>query len=359
MQLLNGRDLLETHSLARRDIEHLLELASLFKGIGPAGSALDLLRGRTLLLLFFRNSTRTRISFATAMQQLGGFVQVPDTEGLRINLERTRRDGEAVQDMARATDLFVDCVGIRLNGPIATPGATPKLGLGTAFLQEYARHSAKPVISLACDMQHPTQALADVMAMKEQVGDLRRKKLVVHWAYSPDVKYCSSIQADALMAAEFGMDVTVASPPDYDLDPFTEGLIRSTCARQGGAYVRSSDLHAAVEGADFVFPRTWVSNQFYIHKREEEEALALSHRDWRLTASLLRRTNNASFMHVMPFDRGNEVDDDVADGPNALYLKQAENLLHVRKAVLLSLLGDMGSLDAVRDLSNRTCDARR
>jgi len=102
-----------------------------------------------------------------------------------------------------------------------------------------------------------------------------------------------------------------------------------------------------VEGADVVFPRKWVSPDYYIHTNEEELRLAAQHKDWRLTEALLKLTDNARFIHVMPFDRGNEVDDSVADGPNSLVYDQAENLLHVRKAFLALLMADSNLVESI------------
>ena len=102
-----------------------------------------------------------------------------------------------------------------------------------------------------------------------------------------------------------------------------------------------------MEGADVIFPRTWVSRDYYIHTQEEEHRIAAQYKDWRLTEDLLKLTNNARFIHVMPFDRGNEVDDSVADGPNSLVYDQAENLLHVRKAFLASILADVSEVEKI------------
>ena len=196
-------------------------------------------------------------------------------------------------------------------------------------------------------MQHPTQAIADIMVMKESVGDIRGKKLVAMWAYSPIVRHYTSIQADALIAATYGMDVTIAYPEGYDLDPGMESLIRKESAANSGKFEITHDYKKAVEGADFVFPRTWVSPDYYIHTKEEELRIASKYKDWRLTEDLLKLTNNARFIHVMPFDRGNEVDDSVVDGPNSLVYDQAENLLHVRKAFLALTMADSGLLESI------------
>lgn len=342
---LKGRDVLTTNEWTKEELDQVLDLAIKLKAMGEDAKALDLLTGKTLMLLFFRTSTRTRISFTAAMSQMGGYVQVPDPEGLRLSLEERPGFGESLKDTARVTDRYVDCVGIRLSGPIVDKNGVLRPGLGDAITKKYAEYSAKPVINLACDMQHPTQALADIMVMQERIGELKGKKLVAHWAYSPIVRHYTSIQADGLIAATYGMDVTIAYPEGYDLDPATEALIRAECEKNGRTYAVSQDLHSAVEGADIIFPRTWVSPDFYIHPKEEELRRAAQYKDWRLTEDIMRLTNDAKFIHVMPFDRGNEVDDSIVDGPNSLVYDQAENLLHVRKAFLASVLADVSEIE--------------
>ena len=344
---LKGKDVLTSNEWRKEELDQVLDLAVKLKAMGEEAKSLDMLSGKTLLLLFFRGSTRTRISFSAAMEQLGGMVQVPDPGGLRLSLEDKPGVGESLQDTAKVTDRYVDCVGIRLSGPIADKKGVLRPGLGDAVTRRYAEFSQKPVINLACDMQHPTQAMADIMVMQESLGDLKGKKFVTHWAYSPIVRHYTSIQADALIAATYGMDVTVAYPEGYDLDPETEALIRKECEHNGRKFVISHDLDSGVEDADVIFPRTWVSPNFYIHTREEELRIASQYTDWRLTEDLLKRTNDARFIHVMPFDRGNEVDDSIADGPNSLVYDQAENLLHVRKAFLASILADVSVLEKI------------
>ncbi|MGB6865459.1 MAG: hypothetical protein WBE11_07175 [Candidatus Aminicenantaceae bacterium] len=344
---LKGRDVLTTNEWTKEELDQVLDLAFKLKSMGEAAKSLEVLKGKALLLLFFRSSTRTRISFTAAMEQLGGMVQVPEPGGLRLSLEDKPGVGESLKDTAKVTDRYVDCVGIRLSGPIADKNGVLRPGLGDAITEKYAEFSDNPVINLACDMQHPTQALADIMVMKESAGNLKGKKLVAHWAYSPIIRHYTSIQADALIAATYGMDVTVAYPEGYDLDPQTESLIREECAKNGQRFKISHDLKGSAEGADFIFPRTWVSPNFYVHPQEEELRIAAQFKDWRLTEALLARTNNAHFIHVMPFDRGNEVDDSIADGPNSLVYDQAENLLHVRKAFLASVLADFDVLEKI------------
>jgi len=342
---LKGKDVLATNEWTKAELDQILDLAFKLKAMGVKARTLKILEGKTLLLLFFRGSTRTRISFAAAMEELGGFVQCPDPGDLRLSLEEKPGAGESLKDTALVTDRYVDCVGIRLSGPITDKDGVLRPGFGDAITRKFAEYAKSPVINLACDMQHPTQAIADIMVMKENLGELSGKKFVAMWAYSPIVRQYTSTQADSLIAATYGMDVSVVYPEGYDLDPGIQSRIEKECARNGRRFQISHDLKSAVAGADVIFPRTWVSPDYYIHTKEEEQRIAAQYKDWRLTENLLKLTNNARFVHVMPFDRGNEVDDSVADGPNSLVYDQAENLLHVRKAFLASIMTDVSVLE--------------
>ena len=335
---LKGKDMLTTSDWAKSELDQVLDLAFKLKQMGTASRALDILKGKPLLLLFFRSSTRTRISFTAAMQQLGGFVQSPDPGDLRLSLEERPGAGESLRDTALVVERYVDAVGMRIGGPIPGKNGEPLPGLGDAVLRKYAGFTKVPVINLASDAYHPTQAMADIMVMKETLGDLKDKKIVVMWAYSPLLRNLTSVQQDALIAATYSMNVTVVHPEGYHLDSSVMELTRKECAKAGRKFEISHDV---------VFPRNWWSPHYYTNTKDEEKRLAAQHKEWKLTESLLKVTNNARFMHVMPFDRGNEVDDSIADGPNAVVYDQAEDLLHVRKAILASLMADSSSLDTI------------
>ena len=344
---LKGTDILATSDWAKSELDQVLDLAFKMKQMGTTSRSLDILKGKTLLLLFFRPSTRTRISFTAAMEQLGGFVQCPDPGDLRLSLDEKPGAGESLKDTAGVVERYVDAVAIRVGGPIPDEAGVPKPGLGDAIMQKFAKYTHVPVINLGSDLHHPTQAIADIMVMKETVGDLTGRKIAVMWAFSPLVRNLVSPLSDILISATYGMDVTVVYPEGYDLDPSIMSTAQRECTKNGRKFEISHDLKSALKGADVVFPRNWWSPHYYTNTKDEELRLAARHKDWRLTEPLLKLTNNARFIHVMPFDRGNEVDDSVADGPNSVVYDQAENLLHVRKALLTLLLAESSSLENI------------
>jgi len=345
---LKGKDILAISDWNKEELDQVLELAFKLKRMGVDSRSLDILKEKTLLLLWFKRSTRTWNSFTGAMEQLGGFVRSRDSKDLWIRVEETGGSGneESLKDTALVLDRYVDALGIRLTD--VTPeqvGKLPNWGDAQAVMQRLADYMESPVLNMASDMHHPTQSMADIMVMQEKLGDVRGKKAVLMWAYSPRVQSWSSAQGYPLVSAIYGMDVTIACPDGYDFDPVVMDRIKNECAKNGSKFEISHDLKKALEGADAIYPRNW-RQACYLDAAtgETERRLAAQHKDWRLTDDLLKITNNARFMHTMPFSRGYEVDASVADGPNAIIYDQAENLLHVRKAFLASLLADGSTL---------------
>jgi N-acetylornithine carbamoyltransferase len=341
---LKGKDIIVTSDWTKDELDQILDLAIKLKSKGAASRSLDILKGKTLMLLFFRTSTRTRTSFQIAMQELGGFVQCPDPKDLRLSLAEKPGTGETIKDTALVLERYVDALGIRLDDPTLEEGKPPSAEGPDDILRKFADCTKMPVINLMTALHHPTQAIADLMVMQENVGDVRGRKAVMMWAYSPLLRAHASPMSTGLIGGTYGMHVTFAYPEGYDLHPGVMSLIKEECSKGGGKLEISHDLKSALKGADFVYPRNWHTLDYHVHTTDEEKRLAAQHKDWRLTDSLMKLTNKGKFIHCMPFDRGNEVDDSVADGPNSIIYDEAENLVHVRKALLASLLVDDKSL---------------
>jgi len=349
---LKGKDFLATSDWTKGELDQALDLAFKFKQMGDASRSLDILKGKSLLLLWFEGSTRTWNSFTLAMQQLGGFVRSRDAKDIWLRLEEKPGTSlqESLKDTALVLDRYVDALGIRVFSlkPEQVGDRAPRWGDAQAVMQKFADYMKAPVINMASDMHHPTQSLTDIMVMKEKLGDVTGKKAVLMWGYSPKGSGPSSAQGYALISATYGMDVTIACPEGYEVGLPLMALAQKECAKSGRKFEISHDLKRALEGADAVYPRNW-RTRYYLDAegKEAEQRLAAQHKDWRLTEDLLKVTNNARFMHTMPFLRGCEVDASVADGPNSIIYDQAENLLHVRKAFLASLMADSSLLEGI------------
>ncbi|MBM4373200.1 MAG: ornithine carbamoyltransferase, partial [Deltaproteobacteria bacterium] len=211
-------------------------------------------------------------------------------------------------------------------------------GEGWSLLKEYAHHSDIPVMSMADDRFHPFQGLADFMGIRRHLGrDLRGKKAVLAWGHGALCRSWCSVQEYILMASRFGMDVTIAQPEGYDLDPEVIGWTRENCAKAGGRFEITHDQDHAYKGAHVVYSRNWMSPQGYQDgqlRKADEVKKALVLKDWICDSRKMALTSNALFTHPMPIDRNFEVTDEVASGARSIIYDVAENRLHVQKAVM-------------------------
>ena len=347
---LKGRDILTTSDWTKKELDKVLDLAFKFKKMGDNARCLDILKGKSVMLLWFAGSTRTWNSFVLAVQQLGGYIRSREAKDMRLRLGKPKTGSEeSLKDTAMVLDRYVDALGIRLME--LTPeevGRTPRWGDAHGVLRKFADYMEAPIINMNDDIAHPTQSMGDIMVMHEKLGgDVRGKKAVLMWAYSPRANQPASGQGHALIAATYGMNVTVIHPEGYDLNSSVMSVAQKECAKNGMKFEISHNPKEALEGADTVYPRIWQTSQYYENGKEEEQRLAARYKDWRLTESLMKITNNAHFMHTMPFCRGFEVDASVADGPNSIIYDQAEDLLYVRKAFLSLLMADEDQLKKI------------
>lgn len=321
--------------LGRDRLLDILDLASRLKGSVGRGE----LTGRSVGMLFFRGSLRTRASIEAAVNQLGGQVlnltAMSDFWDLEER-EGTVMDGRApehVKDAAAVLSRYVDMLGIRT----APEGSSWDIDRQDRVIHSWAAHSTVPVINLESAQHHPLQALGDLMTLREQLGALPGRRLAITWVHSPEpasVGVVHSLIHGALME---GMEVRVAHPSGFELDggilSEAEGMVEPS----GASLSTGLGLEDAVEGADVVYARSWESLEDYGNR-----TLAASHRAphkaWRIDSKLLGLGNDARLMHAMPIRRNVEVTDEILDGDRSLVVEQAENRLHSQKALLLHLL---------------------
>ncbi|MGA1974571.1 MAG: ornithine carbamoyltransferase [Conexivisphaerales archaeon] len=335
---LVGRDLLSTQDWSREEVEYCIDAASHIKSLYKSGSVPELFKNKTMFMLFYNTSTRTRSSFEAAATILGGHSQFIDFATTRGS------EGEAVKDVARMYERLGHVLGIR----ILENAVDYLYGKGHQVIQEYADNCDIPTVSMADDMFHPTQAIADMMTIKEKMHDkVERKNYVIAWTYTDHVRSWGSVQDEALIASRFGMDVTMAYPEGFDLDPAVMEWAKGNADASGSKFKVSHDLDEALEGAHVVFPRSWASHECVSvgmnrFGKEKEAALHGQYKEWILDQKKVDRMDKDSIVtHVLPVFRGQEATDEVMDGPHSVILDQAENLLYVRAAVLALLSGNM------------------
>jgi N-acetylornithine carbamoyltransferase len=311
------------------DLTTVLDLALRLKQDFATGVPHDhILRAKTLYMLFFEESTRTRNSFETGMTQLGGHAVYLEPKATQIG------HGENARDTGIVLSSYGNGIAIR----------DCRTGIGNKYLYEMASHADAPVINMQDDVDHPCQAMADLMTLIELFGrNLRGRKFVISWTYAPKyVRPMSVPQSLVWLMPRFEMDVTLAYPEGYHLMPGVLEKARALASEAGVQITETHDMGAAFEGADFLYPKSW--GPIMVTENETEvEAMAAGNAGWRVTTDKMALARkHAVYMHCMPIDRGHEADAEVIDGPQSIIYKQAENRLHVQKAILALTMGGRG-----------------
>lgn len=306
----------------------------------------DVLRNKALYLMFFNQSLRTRSSFQTGIAKMGGHaIELAPGEGIytpALPGHEIPYATERVSDVARVLSEFGDAVAIRMYGE----PAGWMYGQANRFMHEFSKWARIPVINMECDRFHPCQALADVLTLKEHYGDLAGRKLVISWAYSGSWHKPVAVPQSALLAAsKMGMDITVAHPEGFELDPLVMQKSQQFARNSGGALRVTHDFHDGAKGADIVYAKSWCSLQHLPQKlgdgvnEEAMTALFDKNRHWKVDDAVMNLAKPDSvYMHCLPADRNQEVSDDVLDGPRSLVFKQAANRLHAQNAIMAQLL---------------------
>jgi N-acetylornithine carbamoyltransferase len=317
---LRGRHFIDTEEWSDREIELLLETSSDLKRKFYRDEPHALLRDRTLFMLFFEQSTRTRNSFEAGMTQLGGHAHDLTPEKLQVS------HGETAKDTALVLSRFGHGIAIR----------NCDWGKGNAFIRDVAAISRVPVINMQCDRYHPCQAVADLLTVRERFGaDLRGRRIAVSWTYAPNyVRPISVPQSEILMMTRAGLDVVLAHPPEFRLEPEILARARANAARLGSKFEVVDDMDAAFAGASIVYPKSWGC---LLHEPVREAAVATieKHPGWVCDERRMQLARpEAIYMHPLPASRGREVTDAVIDGPQSAVWDQAENRLHTAKGLL-------------------------
>jgi ornithine carbamoyltransferase len=336
---LKGKDLISESDWTKEEFDIVLKLTAQMKGLYYSGQPTPYLEYKTFLMLFFSESTRTRQSFETAMTQLGGHAQFLSPSTMRLSLEDKPGTGESIKDTARVMARFGDGIGIRL-----LDDQINYYGQGDEIMRKIAEYAEAPVINMASDIYHPCQSLTDIFTLQEKLGEAAGKKIVITWAYSPWIRGRCSVQGTALISSLYGMDVIVAHPEEYELDPQVMQRCKEYANRSGGSFEIVQDMDEALEGATVIFPRNWYTPKRYEIGKDEELEIAKKYRDWRYTVERQRKLCSPGYLlHCMPIDRGNEVDPQICDDSGLSFIyDQAENRLHVQKAILALMMGGRG-----------------
>ncbi|MFY9610358.1 MAG: N-acetylornithine carbamoyltransferase [Blastocatellia bacterium] len=333
---MRPRDFLNTADFTRDELDAMITLASKIK----AGDYRERpLAGRSVAVVFFNPSLRTRASMDIAIYELGGNAVTLDVGKGTWSLEH--RDAvvmdsdkiEHIKEAARVLSRYVAAIGVRAFPDMQNYDEEMR----EPIIRGFAEHSDVPVFNLESSRHHPFQALADIMTIREKLGSLDRQRVVLSWAFHPKPLPMAVPNSFALIAAQFGLDLTIACPPEYNLGDEAMSEIQAGAESSGGRVRVSRDYRESCAGARIVYAKSWGAKQYY-GRPEEDIELRRRYRDWRIDEDVMASTDDGWFMHCLPVRRNVVVTDGVLDGPQNAAIDEAENRLHAQKAVLATIL---------------------
>jgi len=317
---LRGRDLIGDLDFSKEEVETVLDVAWDLKRKRALNEPHAYLRDKTLAMLFFFSSTRTRGSFEAGMAQLGGHAAFIESETTQI------KHGDTPKEIGEIFGRYFDGIAIR----------HCDWGVGNAYLNEVAKYSRAPVFNMQCEIYHPFQCLADLMTIMEKKGrDLRKKRIVVSWAYASSyLKPISVPQSLILQMPRFGMDVVLAYPEEFRLMPEIEQQARDEAKKAGTSFEIVHDMDEGITGADIVYAKSW-GPLLTTSDPAEGKRIQDSYKSWIMDQRRMQLAKeDAIYMHPLPADRNTEITDEVIDGPHSVVYDEAENRLHAQKAVM-------------------------
>ncbi len=333
--LLRGKHLITFQEWTKNEINMVLSVAADLKRNFALGEPHRLLQDKTLFMMFFEQSTRTRNSMEAGMTQLGGHAHDLTPDKMQLS------HGESAKDTAMVLS--------RMGHGIACRNCF--YGIGNKYLRELAQYASIPVMSLQDDIYHPMQVIADLMTIQEYFGtNLQGLKVTISWAYATShAKPLSVPLSQILLFTRYGMDVTVTAPQEFPLLPSIVTQAQENARLNAGKLKFTDDMDEGFCGAQIVIPKNWggFANYSFEEYNQNEEACKKEmkanlekHKDWICDARRMRlAAPEVKYMHALPADRGKEVTDEVIDGPASIIYDEAENRLHTAKAVMALTMG--------------------
>ena len=329
-------DFLRTSAFSTAELSRIVDNALAFKRGELAPRPLD---GKSVGLVFFNPSLRTRASMQVGVYELGGNPVILEPGSTSWSLEHREgvvMDGnktEHLKEFVRVLERYVSAIGVRTFAELKdweTERTDP-------ILNAFAEYADVPVINLESAMHHPCQSMADMMTIREKLGQ-ERKKVLLTWAWHPKPLPMAVPNSFALAAAQFGHDVRVAHPEGYDLADDLVSEIQSQAADNGGSVEFTNDINAAFDGVEVVYAKSWGGSRFYGNNDADTDHRAQFRNDWIVDEKKMARTSDALFMHCLPVRRNVIVTDGVIDGTRSVVIDEAENRLHVQKAIMMELM---------------------
>jgi N-acetylornithine carbamoyltransferase len=330
------KNYLVTSDLSTEGLNELIESAFKLKNGEVKNKPLE---GKSIALVFFNPSLRTRASMQVGIFELGGNAVILEPGGTSWTLEHREgvvMDGNKTEHLAefvRVLERYVSAIGVRTFAELKdweTERTDP-------VLNAFAKYSTVPIINLESAMHHPCQAMADMMTIREKLG-VGKKKVLLTWAWHPKPLPMAVPNSFALAAAQFGHDLRIAHPQGYELDGALLAEIEEQADANGGSVEFTNDPEAAYDRIEVVYAKSYGSKNFY-----GNADAYIAHRSglrdkWIVDEKKMARTDNGIFMHCLPVRRNVIVTDGVIDSANSVVIDEAENRLHIQKAILSKLV---------------------
>jgi len=331
-----NKNFLKTSDFSRPEIENLFDLAGKFKRGEVKEKYLD---GKSIALVFFNPSLRTRASMQVGIYELGGNAVILEPGNSSWTLEHRENvvmdsdKTEHLKEFIGVLERYVSLIGVRSFANLRDWQAERLEPVLSAF----ERYATKPVINLESAMHHPCQALADMLTIREKFGE-RKKKILLTWAWHPKPLPMAVPNSFALVSAQMGHDLRIAHPKGYELDDELIAEVRKQAAEAGGSVEIVHDVETAFDDAEVIYAKSWGGKNFYGAAENDIEFRAPLRKDWIVDEAKMRKTNDAIFMHCLPVRRNVVVTDGVIDSANSVVLDEAENRLHVQKAIMAKIV---------------------
>lgn len=342
---IKGKHFYKTTDFTQKDILGLIDLAIAIK----KGKHVSKLSNKTLALLFFNPSLRTRMSFMVGMYKLGGqAIDLPIKAGGAYTFEFNKgvvmdKDKiEHVKEAAQVLSKYCDAIAIRAS-ELITSGSESVEVQGWEVLkqdkifQAFMKYATVPIINMESNVYHPCQGLGDALTIREKLKQTKGKKYVLTWAYHPKALPMATPNSEILAACNLGMNVVVAHPKGWELDKEIISTMKQKVTAAGGSLTMTNSMDKAFKGADVVCAKSWGALQYYGNwSKEKRSRDELKH--WIVDEEKMKLTNKALFMHCLPVRRNVVVADKVIDSSQSIVVDQAENRMWAQMALLSEIV---------------------
>ncbi|MEK7633452.1 MAG: N-acetylornithine carbamoyltransferase [Patescibacteria group bacterium] len=342
---LKGKHFYNTADFTLKEINYLIDLAIQMKQKGYK----QVMKNKSMALFFFNPSIRTRTSFASAVNKLGGLpIDLPTGgEGIftlefQDNVVMDKNTKEHIKEAASLVSRYCQIIGIRSSELITNKASVENASSWEnqkkdTVLKGFMKYATVPVISMESNIYHPCQGLGDAMTIKEKLGNPKGKKYSLVWSYHPKALPMAVTNSQLISACQLGMDVILAHPKGWELDNEILKTITKTSKEAGGNFKITNSMNEAYNNADVICTKSWGALKYY-GNWEEEKKIREQHKDWIVDKEKMVKTDQAIFMHCLPVRRNVEVTDEVIDSKNSVVIDEAENRMWAQMAIIKSLL---------------------